>query len=278
MDKIFLRRQQYVVHLREEARTCPLRTTFTTEFGLLFPLRAELELNLGVESFRLAPTGDALLVNPGPDELSVSGDGYLSLAVAPIFLLDAAVRAGITRGGALVAFRARVVRGDRRLRRASADLADELRQEEVGQGAIVGAIVEHILVHSLRRHSDARRADQIEVSRAGLVDRRIRRAVELMHVRLDEELPLDELAAAAYLSPFHFARLFKKLVGVTPHAYLAALRAERARQLLAETDLSVTEVGARVGYASASHFSKAFRRATGLTPRDFRASLVRGQR
>src|SRR3712207_7053826 len=47
------------------------------------------------------------------------------------------------------------------------------------------------------------------------------------------------------LSPFHFARLFKKLTGATPHAYLAGLRAARAQALLAETDLPVTEVGAR---------------------------------
>src|ERR1051325_8956198 len=67
--------------------------------------------------------------------------------------------------------------------------------------------------------------------RVGLVDRRIRRAVELMHAQLHEDMPLEEMAAAAFLSPFHFARLFKKVTGTTPHAYLAALRLERARTL-----------------------------------------------
>jgi AraC family transcriptional regulator len=95
-----------------------------------------------------------------------------------------------------------------------------------------------------------------------------------MHARLDRELPLEELAGAAYLSPFHFARLFKKATGTSPHAYLAALRIERAQQLLASTALSVTEIGSRVGYQSPSHFGKAFRQATGLTPRAFRSALV----
>jgi AraC family transcriptional regulator len=121
-----------------------------------------------------------------------------------------------------------------------------------------------------------RRSDELELSRVGLVDRRIRRAVELMHAHLDRDLPLEEIAAAAYLSPFHFARLFKKATGTSPHAYLAALRAERAQTLLAETDLSVTEVSTRVGYSSPSHFTKAFRQTTGLTPRAFRAAVVRG--
>jgi len=121
-----------------------------------------------------------------------------------------------------------------------------------------------------------RRSDELELSRVGLVDRRIRRAVELMHAHMDRELPLEEIAAAAYLSPFHFARLFKKLTGASPHAYLATLRVERAQALLAQTDLSVAEVSLRVGYASSSHFTKAFRQATGLTPSAFRAAVIRG--
>jgi AraC family transcriptional regulator len=89
-------------------------------------------------------------------------------------------------------------------------------------------------------------------------------------------LPLEEIAAAAHLSPFHFARLFKKLTGATPHAYLASLRTARAQSLLADTDLSITEVSARVGYDSPSHFAKAFRQLTGLSPSAFRNALVRG--
>jgi len=98
-----------------------------------------------------------------------------------------------------------------------------------------------------------------------------------MHANLAEELPLEDLAAAAYLSPFHFARLFKKLTGLPPHAYLAALRIARARMLLATNDHSITEIAARVGYANSSHFGKAFRQSTGLTPRAFRAALVKAE-
>jgi AraC family transcriptional regulator len=98
-----------------------------------------------------------------------------------------------------------------------------------------------------------------------------------MHANLSRELPLEEIAAAAYLSTFHFARLFKKLTGSSPHAYLAALRTAHAQTLLAETDLSITQLSARVGYSSPSHFAKAFRAATGITPRAFRAALVKNR-
>jgi AraC family transcriptional regulator len=130
------------------------------------------------------------------------------------------------------------------------------------------------LVHVLRNYSQPRLSDQLELSRAGLIDRRIRRSIELMHTQLDQDLTLKALAAASYLSPFHFARLFKKLTGSTPHNYLAGIRATRAQLLLADTELSITEVGAQVGYLSASHFTKAFRIATGTTPREFRKGLI----
>ena len=163
---------------------------------------------------------------------------------------------------------------DKKLGGVLAEFVSELTDEKPGKEIVLHALIEQLLVHVLRNYSQPRRSDELELSRAGLVDRRIRRSVELMHSQLDQELTLKALAAASYLSPFHFARLFKKLTGATPHNYLAGVRAARAQLLLAETELSVTEVGARVGYLSASHFTKAFRLATGITPREFRKSLI----
>ena len=222
--------------------------------------------------------GSALLAAPG-DELSAASAGaarYVLVSLSPVFVTDCAARAGLARSDLVVTFRARAVSGDARLARLARDLADELREEEAGQGLVVGGLVEHALVHLLRRYANVRRSAHLELSRAGLVDRRLRLAVELMHAHLGRDLSLEEIAAAAHLSPFHFARLFKKLTGATPHAYLASLRAARAQALLAETDLSVTEVGARVGYMSSSHFARAFRQATGISPSAYRKALVRG--
>ncbi|MDQ5838237.1 MAG: AraC family transcriptional regulator [Acidobacteriota bacterium] len=222
--------------------------------------------------------GGALLAAPG-DWLTASSGGsaeFLILTLAPLFVLDCAARARLTRSDSVVTFRTPSVERDERLARLARDLAEELLEESAGQELVVSALVEHALVQLLRRYANVRRSENLELSRVGLVDRRIRLAVELMHAHLDRDLPLEEIADAAHLSPFHFARLFKKLTGAAPHAYLASLRAARARELLAETDLSITEVGARVGYMSSSHFAKAFRQATGISPRAYRNALVRG--
>ena len=174
----------------------------------------------------------------------------------------------------IVTFTGEHVHGDQRLDSLLSDFVAELASEKPGKEIVMRALVEQTLVHILRNYSAPRLSEELELSRAGLIDRRIRRSIELMHTQLDQDLTLKALAAASYLSPFHFARLFKKLTGTSPHNYLAGIRATKAQLLLAETDLSVAEIGARVGYLSGSHFTKAFRIATGATPREFRKGLV----
>lgn len=158
---------------------------------------------------------------------------------------------------------------------ASRRVALELSAERGGRPRALDLAVELLALDLLRDHATTDRTARLEQSRAGLVDRRLRRSVEFMHDNFARDLPLGEIAAAAYLSEYHFARLFKRITGQTPHAYLASLRIEQARRLLAETDLSVAEVGDRVGYQSASHFGKLFRQATGMTPTAFRDAVLR---
>ena len=279
-DKIFARPPRFAIHLRA-GRRLSWTNEARTDYAALFVLRGEMrwQRNTGeTNEIGSVHEGGALLAAPG-DVLSATGTGrveHLLVTLAPVFVFDCAARARLTRSDSVVTFRANIVSGDERLTRLARDLAEELSEEAVGQELVIGALVEQTLVHLLRRYANVRRSEQLELSRVGLVDRRIRLAVELMHAHLDRELPLEEIASAAHLSPFHFARLFKKLTGAAPHAYLASLRAARAQMLLAETDLSVTEIGARVGYMSSSHFAKAFRQATGISPRAYRNALVRG--
>jgi len=197
---------------------------------------------------------------------------FLTLSASMVMQNAAAMR--LIPPKSFVKFTGEHMHGDRKLDGLLNDFAAELATEKPGREIVMRALVEQLLVHILRNYSTPRLSEELELSRVGLVDRRIRRSVELMHTQIDQDLTLRALAAASYLSPFHFARLFKKLTGASPHNYLAGIRATKAQLLLAETDLSVTEIGARVGYLSGSHFTKAFRLATGATPREFRKSVV----
>jgi AraC-like DNA-binding protein len=297
-DRIYARPQHFSVHLRA-GRRLRWAEGARTDYAALLLLEGRLRWRAAGSDPPAAPEssskvrteaagveaesgeisgGAALLAAPG-DALSAASAGaaeFVLVRLSPLFVTDCAARAGLARSELVVSFRARAVVHDERLARLARDLSEELREEAAGQGLVVGALVEQALVHLLRRYANLRRDSHLELSRAGLVDRRIRLAVELMQAHMHRDLPLEEIASAAHLSPFHFARLFKKLTGATPHAYLASLRAARARQLLAETDLPITEVGARVGYMSSSHFARAFRQATGISPSAYRKALVRG--
>jgi AraC-like DNA-binding protein len=220
---------------------------------------------------------DSLLLGPTAS-LSVASKEVelLFLTLSSSLVIEHAVSMKLIAPMSTVAFTPDPIHEDKKLSELVANIVTELTVEKPGKEIVTRALVEQVLVQLLRQHSKARRSDELELSRVGLIDRRIRRSVELMHSQLDQDLSLKDLAAASYLSPFHFARLFKKLTGATPHNYLAAIRTNRAQLLLADADLSIAQVGAKVGYLSSSHFTKAFRLATGTTPREFRKGLISG--
>jgi AraC-like DNA-binding protein len=104
--------------------------------------------------------------------------------------------------------------------------------------------------------------------------RRLRRARAFIDHGYDGPLDLESIAAAAALSRFHLLRRFKDTYGETPHAYLTRRRIERAKELLAGTDLPVTQVCLEVGFASLGSFSTLFSRHVGHSPDRFRRRWV----
>jgi AraC family transcriptional regulator len=109
--------------------------------------------------------------------------------------------------------------------------------------------------------------------KGGLAPWAERRCLELMQARLAEDISLDELAAEARLSPFHFARMFKHSIGVPPRVYLTRLRIEKACELLETTSLSVTEIAQDVGYSSNQVLARVFIKHRNMTPTDYRRAV-----
>jgi len=100
-----------------------------------------------------------------------------------------------------------------------------------------------------------------------------RRVIDWIEAHLPDDFTLSDLAAQAALSEFHFARMFRVSMGVTPHAWVAQRRFARACELLsrqAHRSSSIEHVAAVCGYANASHLSRRFRRELGMTPAQYR--------
>jgi AraC family transcriptional regulator len=100
-----------------------------------------------------------------------------------------------------------------------------------------------------------------------------RRCLELMRARLSEDISLDDLAAEAQLSPFHFARMFKQSLGVPPRVYLTRLRMEKACELLEQTDLPITEIAFEVGYSSNQVLARVFLKHRHMSPTAYRRAV-----
>ncbi|QQS46453.1 MAG: helix-turn-helix domain-containing protein [Acidobacteriota bacterium] len=232
-----------------------------------------LILHLFRSSFEGVPAGACLLGNPNqalePGSSRRRSEALL-IRLSPELLIEKAARLKLYRTGADLRFNQSRVDADERLKGLIEQLDIEFESQATGWREMIGSVVDQLAVHLLRNYINVRRSEEIELSRVGIVDRRLRRAIEFMHDNCGRDLSLAEIAAQAYLSEFHFSRLFKKITGSSPHAYLAMLRIERARRLLVETDQPIAEVGALVGYPAQSHFTKIFREMTGLTPLAFR--------
>jgi AraC-like DNA-binding protein len=109
------------------------------------------------------------------------------------------------------------------------------------------------------------------------LERRLDRARAYIDESFDAAIDLDAIATSAAFSRFHFHRLFREHFGVTPHEYVTEKRVTRARELLAATEMPITEVCLAVGFESLGSFSTMFRRHVGRPPSTYRRVIVQNR-
>jgi AraC-like DNA-binding protein len=104
-----------------------------------------------------------------------------------------------------------------------------------------------------------------------MAHRAVERAVTTMWTRYQEPLSLAELAETAILSKFYFSRVFRTVTGTSPGRFLTAVRLYKAKQMLLETSLSVTDIAYMVGYNSLGTFTSRFTRSVSISPARYRS-------
>jgi AraC family transcriptional regulator len=154
------------------------------------------------------------------------------------------------------------------LRAAMLAVNDELTADAAG-GRLAAESLANVMAVHLIRNAAARRPPTRH--RDGVLRPwKLRAVVEYIEDHLGAGLTLEQLAAAAHLSAYHFARQFKAATGLPPHQYVIVRRVERAKQLLQGGDLSLAEVASEAGFSDQSQFSHHFKRLVGVTPGQFR--------
>jgi AraC family transcriptional regulator len=109
--------------------------------------------------------------------------------------------------------------------------------------------------------------------KGGMAPHLLRRVVEFMHANMDKQIGLKDLADCAGLSLSHFSFQFRASTNQSPHQYMLRLRVERSKELLADSRLSVLDVGLEVGFRNQQHFATVFRNCVGVPPSVYRTRL-----
>ena len=114
----------------------------------------------------------------------------------------------------------------------------------------------------------------LQFSRGGLNSARLRRIKELVDAKMEGDLSLEEMAQSVGLSTAHFARMFRKSTGRTPHQFVLRQRLERAKGMLRAPDARVLDVALACGFKTQQHFAQVFRGVWGVSPTEYRQELV----
>jgi len=114
----------------------------------------------------------------------------------------------------------------------------------------------------------------VRIYRGGLGSARLRKIKELVHAKMEDDLSLDEMAQSVGLSTAHFARMFRKSTGQTPHQFVLRQKLERAKSILRDPDARVLDVAVSCGFKTQQHFAQAFREVLGVSPTEYRQDLI----
>lgn len=147
-----------------------------------------------------------------------------------------------------------------------ATLKAELETGGFGGTLLVDSLKTALAIHLLRNYCTTVPKSSYS---DGLPWVKLTLVTDYINAHLHEELKLTDIAAIAQISPYHFLRLFKQSMGVTPHQYILHSRIDRAKYLLQSSDLSIADIALRVGFCDQSHLTRCFKRILGLTPKQF---------
>jgi AraC family transcriptional regulator len=148
-------------------------------------------------------------------------------------------------------------------------LLDALRMRTTGAEVMYESLARVFLVKLLQRYGEERH-EALEFG-GGFTARQYKRVLDFVEANFAGPVTIEEMAAEAGLSPAHFSRLFKQVLGDSPYQFVMDYRVEQAKKMLTDRERPLIDVALACGFSDQPHFGRVFKKLTGLTPREFRA-------
>ena len=147
-------------------------------------------------------------------------------------------------------------------------LMAEAQQGQASNRLYLDSLANVLAVQLLRNYGTT--SVQLPSYEGGLPTYQLNQVLDYIDASLAGEIKLADLAGLLNMSPFHFGRMFKQSMGISPHQYVIQQRLERAKHLLKHSDRAIIDIALECGFNSHSHLSKQFRKVMGIAPRTFR--------
>ncbi len=196
----------------------------------------------------------------------VGGDIVLVFLSRTLF--DRAIEESTGREARSVEIVPQFVIRDLVLERVAHHLLKVISEPCAGSRLLTETIAQALAAHLISAHTNLQQGGRPHP----IAPNKLRRAEDFIQANLESDMSLRDIADAAGMSLFHFAKAFKQATGRTPHQYVIEQRVRHARALLHDASLSIGQVASAVGF-SHSHFTAVFARHMGMTPRKFRDVL-----
>jgi AraC family transcriptional regulator len=222
------------------------------------------EISEGFKSEKVARPGDLNLISAGAESFC-RWDApltFVRLDIEPDFLQRVAIESNLTNLARLE-LTSKFRQQDNRLFQIGQWLQEEVQNGNPGGKLYADSLANVLAVHLLRNYA----VFPATTPERSVNKSQIATVISYMRENLDREIGLDELALVSHISPSYLVRLFKQATGVAPHQYLIQLRVNRAKELLVQGKLSISEVALQTGFTDQSHLHRHFKRLTGLTPK-----------
>jgi AraC family transcriptional regulator len=246
---------------------CIVKNLGTSFFANVYPGKRRFEGKMLSGDTAIIPAGSSWVCRAEGSEMP----NMLLLYLRPLFVRSAAGEMDFSYETGLtpqIGFR------DKHICHVAMSLLHELDEANVVGRLYADSLATGLAIQLVRHYSSLK---DVHVGHGGMAPHKLRKAIALIDHHLSDEeegrVALRVVAGAVRMSYFHFSRAFKQSMGMTATNYIAERRIERAKKMLEETELPISEIALRSGFSSQSHFTKAFRRLAGNTPKAFRAAL-----